>query len=361
MQRLPRRPQPLDGEKMTDGTDPKLSKLLQYVEPLSDQFDADIWIYSGPIDDYGFGEAIKEFTIGKTRSKAIVFLVTNGGSANVAYQIARLFQNGYDDFYICAPSYCKSAGTLIAIGANKLYMDNFSELGPLDVQLTKQNEIAISKSGLLTGSTFDALTEISFEMFQNFMLRITLSGSEQITFKTASEISSSMTTGLMSEIFKQINPDVIGSDYRDLSVALHYGRRLADIGGNCDLGSVMKLVRNYPSHDYIIAAEEAAELFNEVEEPDDLMYGFLGEIGDVGYNEANPAFVVNYSRFLKGSSTSKTGKTEASDEVQQVDEGRDADRSSDPEQAGDSGAIEADSDDSAQDGSEANFEPRSRV
>ncbi len=152
---------------MTEQAETGTSSLYKYVEAITDLYDADLWLYSGPIDDLGFGEVIKEYAAGKSRQNAILILVTNGESANIAYQIARIFQNNYQDFSICIPSYCKSAGTLIAIGANKLYMDDFSELGPLDVQLTKQNEIAISKSGLLTGSTFDALTEVAFEMFGN--------------------------------------------------------------------------------------------------------------------------------------------------------------------------------------------------
>lgn len=166
-------------------------------------------------------------------------------------------------------------------------------------------------------------------MFEHFMLRITLSGSGVVTFKTAAEISSSMMTGLMSEVFKQINPDVIGSDYRDLNVALQYGRRLAANSDNCDLSTVMRLVRNYPSHDFIIGAEEAADLFDDVEEPDDLVYGFLGEIGDIGYNEANPPIVVNYSKLLKGNPASNNAETESEDE--EVDKGGSADRTGDPE------------------------------
>jgi membrane-bound ClpP family serine protease len=37
----------------------------------------------------------------------------------------------YKEFYVCAPSACKSAGTLIALGAHKLIVDPFSDLGPL--------------------------------------------------------------------------------------------------------------------------------------------------------------------------------------------------------------------------------------
>ena len=46
------------------------------------------------------------------------------------------------------PRYCKSAGTLIALGASALYMDDRSELGPLDMQVTRGDEIGAMRSGL---------------------------------------------------------------------------------------------------------------------------------------------------------------------------------------------------------------------
>jgi ClpP class serine protease len=37
--------------------------------------------------------------------------------------------------------YCKSAGTLIALGANELAFGEHGELGPLDVQIAKRDEV----------------------------------------------------------------------------------------------------------------------------------------------------------------------------------------------------------------------------
>ncbi|MGA2951771.1 MAG: hypothetical protein ABSD80_06000, partial [Caulobacteraceae bacterium] len=116
----------------------------------SEKHDADIFLYSGPIEDTGYGSLASAIAkAGKPRSRAILILVTNGGSANAAYQIARLMQKMYDEFLLYCPSRCKSAGTLVAIGAHRLIMDSFSELGPLDVQLLKEDEIGARKSGLL--------------------------------------------------------------------------------------------------------------------------------------------------------------------------------------------------------------------
>ncbi len=289
------RPQPYDGVSMMITDDDGNVDLSKCVAALSKELAADIWLYSGAINDYGLGEVIKSIPDKGQATNVFLVLVTNGGSANAAFQIASVLQEIYGQLFIFIPSYCKSAGTLIATGANRLFMDVFSELGPIDVQLNKPNEIATDKSGLLSGSTFHALTEAAFDMFEQFMLKITLSSNGIINFKVAAEVSSSLTTGLMSGIYNQINPDVVGSDYRDLNVAMHYGMRLAAKAENCSNGTIMNLVKNYPSHDFIIGLDEAKNLFERVDKPTELMYALVGVLGEIAYQEASSPVVVNFS------------------------------------------------------------------
>lgn len=139
----------------------------------SEAHQADIFLYSGGIEDEGFGKLAEVVTLGSTdREKCILILATNGGSANAAYQIARFFQRTYSEFQVYCPGVCKSAGTLIAVGAHGLIMDNFSELGPLDVQLVKEDELGARESGLLASSTFEALAEQTFSLYEHLMTSI---------------------------------------------------------------------------------------------------------------------------------------------------------------------------------------------
>ena len=72
--------------------------LEKCVQMLAEEQNADIWLYSGPINDFGFGEIIKNFPGRKKGKNALLILVTNGGLANAGYQIASLFQSHYDKF-----------------------------------------------------------------------------------------------------------------------------------------------------------------------------------------------------------------------------------------------------------------------
>ncbi len=254
-------------------------------------YDADVFFYSGEIDHDGYGKLVSAVTDAKARKNVLLILVTNGGSANAAYQIARFLQKTYDGgvFKLCIPSYCKSAGTLIALGAEELLMDTFSELGPLDVQLLKQDEIGTRRSGLLSRSTFEALEAASFGLFEHLMLEIKRRSSDLISFRLAAEIGSNMVGDLMAPVFGQISPDVVGSDWRDLQVALHYGVRLAGHYENASVETVQHLVENYPTHDFIIDNEEADKMFVDVNLPSEHIYNIMRlmlEIhGDSAYNE----------------------------------------------------------------------------
>jgi hypothetical protein len=107
----------------------------------------------------------------------------------------------------------------------------------------------------------------------------------------ASELSAGIATGLLTPVYAQMNPETIGSDYRDLNVALQYGIRLAVVSKNADLSTVLHLVQDYPSHDFIIDNEEAEALFENVEEPSDQLYDLLETLGEMPYIEQEPAFV----------------------------------------------------------------------
>lgn len=266
-------------------------ELLKAVLAASDDYDADIFVYSGSIDDDGLGKIAAAIADHKNRKNGVLILTTNGGLPNSAYQIARLFQKSYDEFILCAPAMCKSAGTLIALGCHSLLVDMFSELGPLDVQLAKQNEIAARKSGLLSKASFDALGGAAFDLYERLMISITIKSSGMVSFKLASELAATMTGTLLSPVFAQMNPDVVGSEERDLDIALAYGKRLIENTGNASLPSVYKLVHGYPSHDFIIDDDEARELFAHVDVPSDALYEVIGSLRGLAYDEAREVTV----------------------------------------------------------------------
>jgi hypothetical protein len=205
-----------------------------------------IFIYNGPINETGFAESIA--SLKRMKPKAILILVTFGGSANSAYRIARLFQNMYTEFCVLVPSYCKSAGTLIVMGVHRLIMADFRQLGPLDVQLYKRDEIAEMRSGLLFRSALTTIKEASEDLFGHLMISIKQKTGGLVRFRLASELAARITEGVVSPIAAQITHEGLGEDYQALMAAHEYGIRLARCGRLIKEDKVRKLVHDYPSH-----------------------------------------------------------------------------------------------------------------
>ncbi len=308
---------------------------IEAANAVAESLDAAVFVYSGTIDSKGFGrlvEAIHPSDDHPARRNSVMFLTTHGGQADQAYRIARLLQTITEKFYLCVPTHCKSAGTLIALGANEIFMQSVSELGPLDVQLRRRDEIGQRRSGMVVRTALDGLAEETFKVFEQAMLRITVSSGFTISFDVASRVASEIATGVMAPVYAQVDPESLGNDLRDLSVATAYGERLVEHGGNATNETVRKLVEDYPTHEFIIDREEVRNIFKTVREPNEEMVNFITSIGDIIYSVQSPHVILRADRNLEreedhdgDEETSHETTTVAAD----VDQGRKAARRGD--------------------------------
>lgn len=231
--------------------------------------DTDVIIYSGSIDRAGYEEFCDRIPKNKKKNLLLV-LCTFGGDPNAGYRIARAALHNYEagNFKILIPSYCKSAGTLICIGAHELIMADSSELGPLDIQLRKQDEIFQVSSGLdiLRGLTY--LQQEALQSFRAYLLDINAGSGLSTTI--ASEISSKLVIGLYEPLFAQIDPVRLGEMSAAVQIAHEYGRRLNEKSKSLKAGSLGTLVSNYPTHGFVIDRAEARSLFERVTRPDSM-------------------------------------------------------------------------------------------
>jgi hypothetical protein len=260
------------------------TELSSAVNQYLDQQDADGFLYSGPINRDSADRLVKLVdSCTERRKNACLFITTFGGDPNAAYRIGRSFKKNYKDGNVIAiiGGYCKSAGTLLVLCATELAFGCFGELGPLDTQIDKPNEIIGADSGLDLFQGLAQITDASFESFEQQMVGIIRHSSGAITTKVAAEIASSLTVGLFSPISAQVDPLRLGIARRATQIGQVYGTRLA--GKNVKAGTVEKLVREYPAHGFVIDQEEAKELFNTVR----------------GFNEGEIAIFENIDQVLR--------------------------------------------------------------
>lgn len=246
---------------------PETQSLEQIADLLADEFDADIVHFNGPIQRPIDQHFIDDCTARRRRKNVLLMLVTPGGNPDSAYRIARCLQTHYERFFLYVSGFCKSAGTLVALGAHELIISDHGELGPLDVQLFKKDEIWETRSGLTVMYTLSALKEKAFEVFEELFLHTKGKFGGTITLRTASQIATEMTTGLFKPIYKQIDPLYVGEASMAMLIAGRYGMRLLSEGKNIEVSKLNRMLTAYPSHGYVIDRKEASELFCTVLEP----------------------------------------------------------------------------------------------
>jgi ClpP class serine protease len=114
--------------------------LKEYLEKLEQELQADVLVYIGPIT-YGVDSELRNAIElrQKRRKKLAVILETEGGYIEVAERLANLFRHYYSkSVEFIVPNFAMSAGTVLVMSGDSIYMDYFSVLGPIDPQVEQE-------------------------------------------------------------------------------------------------------------------------------------------------------------------------------------------------------------------------------
>ncbi len=292
-------------------------KIEQAANELSSANDCDVMIINGDIYPPLQDMVVQQFRNRKNKKKSLLFiLATPGGVADSAYRISRAIQDNYEYAYAVVSGWCKSAGTLCVIGAKEVVMSDEAELGPLDVQIARRDELGERDSGLVLSEALVNLEHHAFSLFENFLMQIKMRSDGAITFKTATEISAQVTNGLFEPIYKQIDPQKIGEAARSLAIAEAYGSRLNIWAKNLRNNALHSLTVGYPSHGFVIDRREAGELFKKVREPNQHEVTLIQTLGHIAGHPGNEPFVTYLNSEEKANETdnSKNGDSQGTKE-----------------------------------------------
>lgn len=263
-----------------------------------DSTNIDIIYYIGQINYAGYNRICKELKQHKLCPQAILVIDTPGGDPDAGFRIARAMQHHYESFSILVPRLCKSAGTLLAIGAYSIYMNDMSELGPLDVQILKPDELYNRSSGLEIITAFNNLQTQAYTAFAVYLQK--LSSDFRLSTKMAGELSIKFTTDLYQPLMSQIDPLKLAENQRANDIGHAYGKKLNEKSDNLHTGGLARLVTGYPSHAFVIDRKEARSIFRNVFKPSEelatLSENFNSKFYD-NINSANP--VVKFSSSQK--------------------------------------------------------------
>jgi len=232
---------------------------------IANDTDCDLLIYTGDIEKPNDYFLLEECKKRKKRKNVNLYLVTFGGEPDAAFRIARFLQSNYERFTVTIPGNCKSAGTLIVIGANEVVMSDNGELGPLDIQLKKPDELFERMSGQIFEDSLSKLQENTLKSFEKYFLTLIKKSDGGITTKTATALAKELVVGLYGNIYNHIDPVSLGEVTRAMNIAIHYGRILNEEGQNIkktpDEDYIVNLAKDYPHHGFVIDRKQAEEMF----------------------------------------------------------------------------------------------------
>ena len=251
----------------------------------------DFYLYSGEMSRHGYKQVSKALASkGESDRCAYLVLSTAGGDPDATFRIARAFKHHYSRFIVIVPTYCKSAGTLLCVGADELVVTDNGELGPLDIQINKPEELFEMSSGLNIQQAISYLQHFSISTFEMIMIDLK---NEGLSTKIATDVASVLTAGLYSPIYSQIDPVRAGEVQRAMQIALEYGNRLNEKSKSIKGNGLTKLVTGYPSHSFVIDRKEASTIFENVRninEKEKILIDELYPILDNAFADRPPAF-----------------------------------------------------------------------
>lgn len=239
----------------------------------------DIFIYNGELERGSDLEFIQLVAKEKQDDECILMLVTRGGNPDAAYKIARYLQQRYRSFKVLVSGLCKSAGTLLAIGADELIFTPYGELGPLDVQMQKADKLAGLESGLNISEAFRALEQRAHATYHKLIQEIVGKSGGVVTFNTASHAATEIIEALYSPVFSRIDPEEVGSRARGMRTGEDYGKRLNEKWRNLRDGALVRLSQTYSSHGFVIDQIEASALFERVRAANDAEMELIESLG----------------------------------------------------------------------------------
>ncbi|HTY60789.1 MAG TPA: hypothetical protein VMG30_00895 [Acidobacteriota bacterium] len=208
----------------------------------------------------------------KHAHKVALFLKSDGGNPEAALRLVHLMRQRFDKIALLAPFECASAATMVALGANEIYMGPTSYLTAVDSSL-KHDLSPVDHNNYLVAVSQDEVMRILR------LWREQKSGGNPYP-----------------EVYKYLHPLVIGALDRSSSLSIRICQELLSY----HVRSKAKIVRisealnyNYPSHSYPITAREAQRLGLNIKIIDSAVDELLGEINHL-YSEMAHAIITDY-------------------------------------------------------------------
>jgi Clp protease len=207
-----------------------------------------------------------------------VLLESTGGSLDSAFKIVRYLTWYAKELVIYVPGQAKSASTLLALGAQCIYLSPFGELGPLDAQIPSPRNPTTFVSALDCYQSVDYVRKFGVETMSQALTRLGDDARSQIAFVDLIGAASAFGIGAIEPMLRGVRALDFGAWGRSLQIGEKYAQQvlshnkgILDDNGSQDLDSKAdrgsrapddavrissRLVYEFPHHKYFMDYRE---------------------------------------------------------------------------------------------------------
>jgi hypothetical protein len=214
-----------------------------------------------------------------------VMLDSTGGPLDSAFRTVLYLSRYAKKINVYVPRRAKSASTLIAVGANTIFMSPFSELGPLDTQIRDPRNPADYMSALDCYQSIDYVRDFGFGTLSQALKHLAAMTQGKIPLIDSVNAAAEFAIGSITPLLSQTKSLDFGAWGRSLKIGERYAQVLLTRGAKVDQVSAGKiasrLVYGYTHHLFPIDIVEARELGLNPQEMPAKQYESLVEIVNI--------------------------------------------------------------------------------
>lgn len=218
---------------------------------------------------FGFPEPQPERTIN-------VILDSTGGPLDSAFRTVLFLSRYAGQLNVYVPRRGKSASTLIAVGASKIFMSPFGELGPLDTQIRDPRNPTDYISALDCYQSVDYVREFGFSTLSQALKQLATVTQGKLMLSDSLNAAAQFAIGSINPMLSQTRSLDFGAWGRSLKMGERYAQILLSRAGQIEQGKAeriaSRLVYGYTHHLFPIDINEAAEMGLNPEEMSEAAY-----------------------------------------------------------------------------------------
>ncbi len=199
-----------------------------------------------------------------------ILLDSPGGSLDSAFKIVRYLSCYADALNVYVPRRAKSASTLLALGAARIYLSRFGELGPLDTQIFDPRNPVAYVSALDCYQSVDHVRQFGIATMSEARRQLSADIGVQAPLGDLLGTASSFATGAIEPMLRGVRALDFGAWGRSLKIGEMYARLLLREHHRKEANSIARrLVYDYTHHLFPIDYREARDI--------GLKVGLMGE------------------------------------------------------------------------------------